>query len=290
MEQVLFVQRDLEELNSLIDIILKNAKCTGDTIKAHELLISVLTLNGKTPQAMDHAISVLDTLGFPFPSSIDSETVLGVATSINSTTMEYTAEDIRSFPLMTEKIPLEAMKVLSAVHMPYTFSNPIMFQMMACQMMQLTMKHGLCIESSEAFANFGYCLTTMFSNYEGGYKMGRLSQAILDRFNATNRIAKVRFIIYGFLNVWKEPLQSTVEALQLAVDLGLREGDYKNVLFDQVVLNRQRFISGVKLSELRNQLLSLCRDMVRFHSSIIIFYICTNEPKEVTPFSFSDAG
>ncbi|KAL7542869.1 hypothetical protein ACHAXR_012176 [Thalassiosira sp. AJA248-18] len=259
---VLFVQRNLEEMHLHVEIILKNAKCIGDKIKAHELMISVLTLKGSTSEALDHAKSVLDSLGFPFPSSIVSETVLGVLKSLSSTTITFTPDHLRSFPLMTEKIPLQAMKIMSAVHMPYSFSDPAMFQMMACQMMQLTIKHGLCVESAEAFSNFGYCLISLSRDYEAGYRAGQLALVILDRFKATKRVAKVHFLIYGFLSVWKDPLQSTVEGLQYAVNMGLLEGDYESALFDQVVLNRQMFIAGYMLSVVRDRLLSLCRDMM----------------------------
>ena len=262
--QVLFVQRNLDELHSHVDIILKNAKCTGDKIKAHELLISALTLKGSTPEAMDHAKTVLDSLGFPFPPSINSETVTGVVNSLSSTTMSFTPDHLRAFPLMTEKIPLQAMKIMGAVQMHVSFSSPTTFQMLACQMMQLTIKHGLCVESAEAFANFGYCFMSLIRSYDAGHRMGKLSLVILERFKATNRVPKLYFLVYGFLSVWKEPIQATIESLQSAVNIGLVEGDYKNAIFNRVTMNRQMLIAGCQLSEIRDKLLRLCGDMVRF--------------------------
>ena len=261
--QVLFVQRNLEELHLHVDTVLKNATCIGDKIKAHEQMISVLTLKGATSEALDHAKSTLGSLGFPFPPSINTDTVKGVINSLMSKILSFTPDTLRALHVMTEKVPLQAMKIMSAVHLPYSFSSPTMFQMIACQMVQLTIKHGLCVQSAEAFANLGYCINALFKNFDAGYRISKLSLVILERFKANNEVAKVHFIIYGFLSVWKEPLQATIEGLQSAVNTGLVTGDHKNVLHNQVVMYRQMMLAGCHLSILRDRLLGLCRDMVR---------------------------
>jgi len=258
---VLFVQKELNQLHSHTDIILRNAKCIDDKIKAHELAILALTLKGTAQEAMDHARNVLDALGFPFPPTIKIETISSVLNSLIPTTMSLTADQLRTFPLMTASIPLHAMKIMSAIHMPTTFSSPTTFQMLACQMMQLTIKHGLCVESAEAFANLGYCLISLFGNYEAGYRLGKLSLVILDRFKTTNRVAKLYFLVYGFLAIWKEPVQATIEAIQSAINIGYVEGDYKNVLFNNLILNRQMISAGCELSDIRDRLVRLCGDM-----------------------------
>ena len=266
-EQVLFVKRSLDELHSHIDIILKNAKCIKDKMNAHELLISALTLKGSNLEALKHAKSVLDSLGFPFPPSINSETVAGIVTSLGSTTMAFTPDKLRAFPLMTEKVPLQAMRIMRAVHMPFSFSHPTMFQMMACQMVQLTLKHGICVESAEAFANFGYVQNTLFHNFEIGFRMGKLALIILERFKATHNVAKVYFLVHGFLSVWREPLQATIEGLRSSVNIGLLEGDFQNAMFNQVVLNRQMILAGCHLSECSESLFAICREFVRIFES-----------------------
>ena len=268
-EKVLFVTRSLDKLQSHVEIILANAKCTGDKIKAHELIISALTLQGSTAEALDHAKSVLDTLGFPFPSSGTIETAREVAQTLSTTVMAITPDQLRTFPLMTDEVPLQAMKIMSAVHMTFSFSRPFMFHMMACQMMQLTLKHGLCVQSAEAFANCGYCMNSLFHNYELGYRMGKLSLMILDRFKATTMVAKVGLVVYGFLSVWIEPIQATIEGLQSNVVTGQASGNFDSSLYDRVVVNRKRLLAGYNLQDLQNSLLRLCQDMVRIACLVI---------------------
>lgn len=262
----MYVLHHIDELHSHVETIFNNAKCIGDKINAHELVISAMYLQGSTLRAIDHAKSVLDSLGFPFPPSIDGETVSAVMKSLGETMKSYTPDQLRAFPSMKQKIPLQAMKIMSTVHMHNSFSLPRMFQMLACQMMQLTIKHGLCVESAEAFANFGYCWNIVFRDYETGYRMGKLALVILERFKATNRIPKVYFLVYGFMSTWKEPLQATIQGLQSAINTGLLEGDYNNTLYNKMTMGRQMFLAGNKLSEVRDMMLQLCSDMVRLFS------------------------
>lgn len=140
-------------------------------------------------------------------------------------------------------------------------------------MMQLTLKHGLCVQSAEAFANCGYCMNALFHNYEVGYRMGKISLMILERFKATTLVAKVGLVIYGFLSVWYEPLQATIEGLQANIDVGMAAGDFDSSLYDRVVVSRKRLLVGHNLQDLRNLQLRLCQDMVRI-SFVLLLLVC----------------
>ena len=106
-------------------------------------------------------------------------------------------------------------------------------------------------------------MNNVLRNYDVGYRMGKLALVILERIEATTRVAKVYFLVYGFLSLWKEPLQATIEGLQSAINTGLVEGDNTVTLSNQLNMCRQMIIAGCNLSETRDKLLRLCWDMVR---------------------------
>lgn len=253
-------------LREQTDIILNNAVCLGDKIKAHELVISALTLNRKPQEAWQHCKSVLNSLGFSFPS----EDVTTVLKELKSKAVSITPDQLRSLPLMNDEISLQAMKIMSTIHPHSSFSFPTSFQQLSCQMMMLTLKNGLCIESAEAFANFGYCLDLAFRDYDAGYRMGKLALVILEHFKPTSRakVGKVYFLVYGLLSIWKEPIHAAAEGLKSSIKIGLVEGDYTNVLYNQACLNRQLILCGEDLSEVRDRLIRLCRSMVRFFAHL----------------------
>ena len=94
--------------------------------------------------------------------------------------------------------------------------------------------------------------------------MGKLAIAILDRFNARDRIVSVSFIVYGFMSVWKEPFQTTIKQLEYSIDTGFKQRDQDNALLNSVVCGRQEILAGKKLLTLSEKLERICRAMVRF--------------------------
>jgi len=102
----------------------------------------------------------------------------------------------------------------------------------------------------------------MFRDYEVGFRIGKLSLVILERFKATKLTAKVYTLVYGFLSVWKEPIQATVEGLQSGINTGFIEGDTSNANGARIIKYRQMLIAGFNLATVRDGLLRLCQDLV----------------------------
>ena len=199
--KALFVKHLFEELFLHIDIVLSNARCNEDKLKVQEVKIAALFSLGETSKAVELARSVLGTLGFPFPESADDDTVNAIISETKSITKGLTLGQLQSYPLMVETVPTQAMKIMSNILLAFSFANPTMFPIVACQMMHLTTKHGMSVESASAFANFGLILLSRFGNYEEGYRHGKIALAILDRFKDTKRLlAKVSFIVYGLVS------------------------------------------------------------------------------------------
>jgi len=259
---VLLVQREYEELDTHCKVLLLKARCVEDQIKIHELLIAYLFRSGKFPEALEHVRSVLDTLGFPLPTTVDKDTVRAVLEALRNAASGFTPEQMRTFPLMTEEVPKQAMKIMGSVPILLTFSSPTFAAMIACQMTQLSIQHGLCAESAVAFGNLGFAINSVLQDFNCGYAMGNLGLAIFQRFKSNTLILKTYVPIFGFLKSWKEPLQSCSEGLCYAVHEGSLAGDRGSVFLAKAVLNRHLLVNGCKLSELRMKQESLCREMM----------------------------
>jgi predicted ATPase len=200
---VLLVQHDYEELDSHSKIILRNTRCIEDQIRVHEVLIASLFRSGEFMKALDYVRSVLDTLGFPLPPSVDAVTVRNVLETMRSTASSFTPEHMSAFPLMADEVIKQAMKIMGSVPIILTFSSPTFSGMIACQMIQLTIQHGLCAESAVAFANLGYAINCVLMDFNCGYAMGNLALAIFERFKSNTLILKTHALIFGFIKAWK---------------------------------------------------------------------------------------
>ena len=203
---VLLVQHEHEELDTHCKALLLNSRCVEDQIKIHELLIAYLFQSGKFAEALAHVRSVLDTLGFPLPTTVDADTVRTVLEAMRNAASGFTPEQIGAFPLMTEEVPKQAMKIMGSVPILLTFSSPTFAAMIACQMAQLSIQHGLCAESAVAFGNLGIAINSVLQDFQCGYAMGNLALAIFQRFKSNTLILKTYVPIFGFLKAWKVSL------------------------------------------------------------------------------------
>ena len=201
--KVLLVQREYDELDSHCKALLVKTRSTEDQIKIHKLLIAYLFKSGKFPEALDHVRSVLDTLGFPLPKSVDAETVRTVLEALRNAASGFTPDQMRTFPLMTEEVPKLAMTIMGSVPIFLTHSSPNFAAMIACQMTQLSIQHGLCAESAVAFGNLGYAINAVLNDFNCGYIMGTLGLSIFQRFRSNALILKTYLPIFGFLLSWK---------------------------------------------------------------------------------------
>ena len=197
----LFNRAQVEERNALF-ARLRNSRFLQDQIRIHELLIASLFRAGKFPEAIEHVRSVLGTLGFPLPASVDANTVKTVLEAMRNAASSFTPEQMRTFPLMTDEVPKLAMKIMGSVPIMLTFVSPTFSAMIACQMTQLTIQRGLCPASAVAFANLGFAINSVFQDFNCGYAMGNLGLAIFQRFQLNALILKTFLPIFGFLKMW----------------------------------------------------------------------------------------
>lgn len=146
--KVLLVKREFEQIFVHIDVILKKAKCLEDQMQAHEALISALFVSGSTSKSVGHARMVIEALGFPFPAYVEEETIFNIMNTLGKQSEGFTQDHVSLFPLMDDPVTLQAMRIMSIVMFPCSLVDPTMFLLMACQMMQLTIAHGLCADSA----------------------------------------------------------------------------------------------------------------------------------------------
>ena len=201
--KVLLVQHEYEALDTHSKILLRSTRCIEDQIKVHELLISALFGSGESAKALEYVRTVLDTLGFPLPTTVDQDTVRSVLEALRTAASNITPEQMHSYHLMTDEVPKQAMKIMASVPVILTFSSPTFAAMIACQMTQLTLQHGLCAESAVAFGNLGFAINSMLQDYNSGYDMGNLGLAIFQRFQSNTLLLKTYAPIFGFIKTWK---------------------------------------------------------------------------------------
>ena len=67
------------------------------------------------------------------------------------------------------------MRVLAACTSPAFFTDPNLFNLQVCQMVNLSLEHGLMDASTHGFAWLGWLQCYAFRRYGDGYRFARLA-------------------------------------------------------------------------------------------------------------------
>mmetsp|Transcript_21890 Transcript_21890/g.40184 ORF Transcript_21890/g.40184 Transcript_21890/m.40184 type:complete len:365 (+) Transcript_21890:552-1646(+) len=93
-------------------------------------------------------------------------------------------------------------------------------------MVRLSIEHGICNFSAFAFGLYGaWLVSAINSDFEGGYRMGRLAITLMNRLEAKEFIPRVYTSVYGLINIWKEPFQAGLAKHLEGYDAGALSGD-----------------------------------------------------------------
>ncbi|HEV2984917.1 MAG TPA: serine/threonine-protein kinase PknK, partial [Vicinamibacterales bacterium] len=134
-------------------------------------------------------------------------------------------ETFVDLPPMTDAECRAAMDVLNAVLPAAQFSDPNLFSLVCCQMVNLTLTHGNCDASSVAFVYLGWLLGPRFGRYRAGFNFGKLGVELVERRGLRRFEARV-YQIFGHLVVpWTQPVNVGSKLIERSFDAAIRAGD-----------------------------------------------------------------
>ena len=77
-------------------------------------------------------------------------------------------------------------------------------------MVKITLKYGLHEKSAFAFSSYALAYATVFRDMAEGYRLGKYALAMTSN---SKTIPEVYSMMYGAVNIWKEPIQAILPEL-----------------------------------------------------------------------------
>jgi len=206
----LLVIGDFTKLHNLAyKHILPNTVNFDDKLNCYLNLVRYLVASGQLEKGISTCTKVLGKLGVEFPDAITEAIGMKEFLEVKHELSAYSDDQILSLPLISDKHNLGTMELLGQIIAPSTRINPLLTMVLACKMVLMTLKYGLCDVSAIAFGVHGALLTNLlYQDIEGGYRMGSIALKILNKFPEQNRFtSRVLGSYYGSVYIWREPFQ-----------------------------------------------------------------------------------
>jgi len=251
-----FLIAKFDEMEKLIDAVIKNAKNVLDKVKVYETRIQAYMAKNLPMKGVKTAYEILRMLGVRLPKHPNKlKTILGLLrTQMN--VGRKNIETLLELEPMTEPYKLAAMRIMSSVAATVYFAYPPLYPILVFKQLNLSVRYGNAFVSPFVYATYGSILCGVVGDIETGYRLGKMSLSLLDQINAREMRSKTLFVVNCLINHWKEHLKDTLPAFQQAYTAGMEVGDLEFAALSGFLYSYSSYFMGKDLAELHKEMAS----------------------------------
>jgi predicted ATPase/signal transduction histidine kinase/tRNA A-37 threonylcarbamoyl transferase component Bud32 len=204
-----YLNTDFVKADHLATLVLHHAKTALDTVKVYETKILFYISQNNMSVAIETAVEILAKLEINW---CDKPPARSIA-------------ELSQLPDMTNPVTLSALRILMVTGPAAYITRPELFPRLIFTMLDLCSNYGNTAVAAFGYAGYGLILSAGLGEVETGYQAGNLALNLLERFGAKTLKPRVYELVYGHLRLWKEPLRTTLEPLQQAIETGIETGE-----------------------------------------------------------------
>ncbi|GAX34206.1 trifunctional serine/threonine-protein kinase/ATP-binding protein/sensor histidine kinase [Nodularia sp. NIES-3585] len=293
--EVAYLSGKFEQMQQWTEVVLQQAKTLLDKVKVYELKMIASTVQSQQLEAIQTALSILQLLGINFPheptasdfqqgmddittnlkgKAMDSVPPLAIARSRSvserlSAVPEAIA-DLINLPLMTDPNKIAAMKILMGV-LPAAFQTaPAMMPIIACEMVNLSLKYGNTAVSAYGYSLYALILCGVQGEIDSGYEFGKLAFSLVSQFNSTELKAKILTVISAHVLHWKEHIRETFLTSNTGYACGLETGDLEYAGYCGYIYPYHSFWLGKEILGLEKELIAYCDSLKKIKQQVAL--------------------
>jgi predicted ATPase/signal transduction histidine kinase/ActR/RegA family two-component response regulator len=241
-------QRDWESQHELIfRLCLERAECElliGNLEKAEQLLVELLeraasnfefadvsclkinlhVLKRELPQAVDSALTCLRLLGINLPAHPNFGQVQAEYATVWQNLDGRPIESLIGLPLMTDPQVQAAIQVLSVLAAPATMTDYQLFCLLACRMVNLGIRHGICGATAHGWSLLGAILGPVFHRYGDSYRFAKVACDVVEKHGFIAYQPKV-YHAAGTVAFWTQPIETAIDFMRATFRAAIETGD-----------------------------------------------------------------
>lgn len=195
--------------------------------KIYELLIKFHTDYGEFQLAFETGRTALSQLGFWVPAGFNPLNFVTDYLHLKHKLRGSSIETLLALPEASDARIRDQILLLSAMQKVAYQIRPELCVALAAKQVRLCLRYGNTREAVVGYMVFGVIfLGGVRGHAEAGCEYGRLSLAMLERYNNQMQSAEVPFVYGYFAHSWLYPASDTERYWQRAFEQGLKVGDW----------------------------------------------------------------
>jgi predicted ATPase/class 3 adenylate cyclase len=232
-----YVSGHPEEANTLFDEVLANARTSIDKASAYYLKILLNSGLDRSDEAVALGIEALQLFGETLPAAPSKFRLFRELARVLFLLRGRRAHDLVALPQLADADRKAAISLLMSICPAAYFRNQDLMSLAALRIMSISLRHGNASASSFGYVLYGLIRGGLFADYKGGHEFGRLAVDLAISDSNIAQRCKIMLIFAGFINFWREPVDTSIEMLRTSLKLALDSGDvqYANYSILQII-------------------------------------------------------
>ncbi len=226
----------------------------GFLLRIATFFVAIVLISGKKfLEAYTLCHKVLSQLGEDIPESLQPDQISEMIDATSNMVERISDKDLLEMKEMDERLRI-FMNFYSLLATAAFFLNSDMLPFIACRMVRLTMKNGLCTYSIVGFVQFAMVLLSSNNaemDIEGASRIAKAAMVCSKaRYNSTEQLPNLLCFYYGCIAFHTEPLQTCAVMLRQGFDAGMSLGESGVALFNAIQHIKTEVMAGDRLPTL----------------------------------------
>lgn len=219
-----FLQGRLDEALALAAELLERP--TGPLRQAgvYRLKIEIHMRRSENTLAVQQAIEGLHGFGIDLPAHPSDALCDALYAEIRPRLDATRLDALLALPDVADARIDAAMGLLSALQIPASFTDPNLAFATLCQMMRLTLAHGMSASATASLGWLGVLVCHRYGAYHDGFRYGEVARRLTTRHGYAAHEART-LLPLDQLSVWTQPLSYSVECARAGFAAGVAHGD-----------------------------------------------------------------
>ncbi|MEG3910636.1 AAA family ATPase [Microcoleus sp. w2-18bC1] len=252
--ELAYILGDFEQMESLGNLVLTNAKTVLDRVKAIEVKMGTHAAQNQLDMALNMGLKILRQLGVKLPAKPNNlDSIIGLL-EVKLTLAGKRIEDLANLPQGSDPAKQAALRILSFMTTVAYGVAPQLMPLIVFKQVILSVKYGNYPESLHAYAVYGLILCGVVGDIEGGYQFGQLALRMLEQFGKPELKTKVLIPFNDFIRHWKAPAKESLPSLLEAYKSGLETGQVEERACASQTYCGYSYLFGAELSGLERDI------------------------------------
>ncbi|HNW27398.1 MAG TPA: serine/threonine-protein kinase PknK [Spirochaetota bacterium] len=261
MVELGYLRGNSEEAELHFNIVKNRVVDPIDAVRVYEVIIYHKTALNNMEEAFRLGLEALAMLGMKMPRKPGRAILLKEIVTARINLINKKIEDLADYKELDDPRQASIARLLMCCSEASYITSPEYLPLIILKLLNISLKHGNSIYAPYAYASYGVIVSAFLNNIDLGYKFGKLSLLVLEKYNAEEFKCKVYFLFGNLINHWKNHLRTDLEYLEESYVSGFHMHDPS---FASYAVNHylfHRFFMGEKLD--------VMKDLFRQYTSIM---------------------